>query len=786
MKFQKPLFILVFAAAGYIAYACTDSESGEAIRYTLFSPKTAERDNLEPFYFSTEFLNWTGTEENIDASQNKNVDEWVAALDNKYTAAALKPLIYAPAGATAGSIDKKNATLLAMQKSHKAMYDYLLFAKECENANFVEYVNSWDEKPKDDKAKIALQKKLIASATASGAAATNEFLKTRYAYQLVLLNRYSSNWKGTIAAFDAIKNTNTIAYWWAMHHKATALYNLGDTTQADYVLAQVFANDDLKKTRMYEGYTGNNFDKILSYCKNTNEKAAVYTLSGLHNPGENLDGLKQMIALAPEGKAIETLLLREVNKLEDWILTNRMTGYGAQLYPNNNYDYSRGEVDYAKVNAENRVKDTRYAKEVAAWVAAQMNNPKLRTPALWATVNAYLSFVTEDYAAAQALLAKAEQTKGLTPELKDQIAITRIVCNMNIAPDGIPNQAALLADIAWFDKKLQVKNTKKEVISKGYGYGITPAQKMHGQWMLALAERCRTVGNITWATLFEARATSCYTSSGLWTTQNDGWFYNLDTKNKVSEVEKVIAILEKKDKTPLEKLMTDSIHLSINRLYDLAGTKYLRVDNLDKAAEYYNKIPATWWSKEKAGYDIYDDYIKNKSVFVVEQTSKRDKVFANKTEVLETLLAVKKLADAGDAKAMYRMGNAYYNMSFYGNAWAMTHYWWTRNGYESNTFEDPKSENYLRNTRARNWYTKARDAATATNPKFAALCQRMIAQCELGETYAKKGEKNGYLYLDDDEVKMSNMLAVKVLKKDYKSFSKELLGNCSGWSDFLK
>jgi hypothetical protein len=147
-------------------------------------------------------------------------------------------------------------------------------------------------------------------------------------------------------------------------------------------------------------------------------------------------------------------------------------------------------------------------------------------------------------------------------------------------------------------------------------------------------------------------------------------------------------------------------------------------------------------------------------------------------------------------KAMFYLANAYYNMSFHGNSWAMVRYWYSMHEFAAdetaflhrnvanNKFDlaNYAKNNYFSTDKARFYYQKAMDLAIKQkNAKLAALCLRYIAQCENVKTayytaYYTTGVEN------NDETPSAKRLAQR-----YPQYAKQLLsGDCTGWNVFLR
>ena len=270
----------------------------------------------------------------------------------------------------------------------------MLFAKKCEGAS---EGNVWDEQTNQNKTIVNDFTTLIAEGEALYAAETNAFLQQRLGYQLTLLYRYSGKLKEASRAFDkmvATTDQKSIVYWWALAHKAGVEYKQEKFANADFHFAQVFAHEDAKKVPVYISWSGGKTVKqSLALCQNNEQRVNVLTLEGLHNPAKNLDNIKAALALDAAAPSLNVLLVREINKIEDWIMTKRIVGYDAAMSsrPYENNENANENSNYELITQRNLAGDKQYAEQVYQWLKTVQAMPQLHTPALWQVATAHLA-----------------------------------------------------------------------------------------------------------------------------------------------------------------------------------------------------------------------------------------------------------------------------------------------------------------------------------------------------------------------------------------------------------
>lgn len=81
------------------------------------------------------------------------------------------------------------------------------------------------------------------------------------------------------------------------------------------------------------------------------------------------------------------MLLREINKIEDWIFTPYYTMFSPSIQTNYWYD---AESVFSLKNIQKRVaKDRKYASKLEKFIASN-DFPKLKNPTLWSIAQAHL------------------------------------------------------------------------------------------------------------------------------------------------------------------------------------------------------------------------------------------------------------------------------------------------------------------------------------------------------------------------------------------------------------
>ncbi len=172
-------------------------------------------------------------------------------------------------------------------------------------------------------------------------AAKKELFKLKYAYQITRLAHYSGNYPDAVKFYDdyiAPNKTKSVLHPLSLSLKAGALYHMGQKKEAAYIFSRLFSNADVKKISNYMSFkwavdSETNRGEYLALCKNNAEKAEMLALFALNGISNKTEIIKEIFTLDTENKTLETLIAREINKLEESYFTPVLnTETGGKLF----------------------------------------------------------------------------------------------------------------------------------------------------------------------------------------------------------------------------------------------------------------------------------------------------------------------------------------------------------------------------------------------------------------------------------------------------------------------
>ena len=160
--------------------------------------------------------------------------------------------------------------------------EYLLFAKDCE-PYVTKSGNAWAEQ--DNSLRKAEMDRLIEKGKTAFMQTQSDYIRLRYAFQIVRLAHYSGQYQRTLDLFDylmpKIDHDPSAIEFWILGHKAGALAALGRKVEAAYLYVRVFLNCPGKRESAYRSFrinTDEEWAQCLLLCKDDRERATLFAM----------------------------------------------------------------------------------------------------------------------------------------------------------------------------------------------------------------------------------------------------------------------------------------------------------------------------------------------------------------------------------------------------------------------------------------------------------------------------------------------------------------------------
>ncbi|RMF24193.1 MAG: hypothetical protein D6765_12095, partial [Bacteroidetes bacterium] len=204
--------------------------------------------------------------------------------------------------------------------------DYLLFAKRCEP--YVTLREPWLQTLPQREAMHAL----IAEGRRKFLQTRSQYLRLRYAYQLVRLAHYARDYEKALDLYDYLmpkidpvisRMEDSILPYWILGHKAGALRALGRNVEASYLYALIFGRCPSKRESAFRSFlirSDEEWAECLRLCESDTERSFLYALRAHQRDAHAVEEMREIYALDPASPFLEPLLAREIAKLERQLL----------------------------------------------------------------------------------------------------------------------------------------------------------------------------------------------------------------------------------------------------------------------------------------------------------------------------------------------------------------------------------------------------------------------------------------------------------------------------------
>ena len=766
------LFILIFTSSVLNVSACGYYPYGEEVRFNLLTPQFLGLRGMDQFYYSSKLFseNVVETSQKIRVESDENIDLWFHYFNEKIDKETIYEAVYSLTEKEFKN--KKHANKLIQllnQPVYVDEYKYLIFAKKCAPFNG-DYSDPWEIKAKTNtnKRKVQIKKALKAAYICK-----NKELQRRYAYLSIRMSFYNNDGakiKDIYTAFFEKVDSMTAIDYWVLHFK---LHFEESSARRNVDVARVFAHSLEKRFAVHFRYdSAFSIEQSLSKAVNDDERADLMLLYTSKKADRALESIKSFNTYAPNDSQLEFLILREVNKLEDWILTPHYTLFEPSLYADS-YDASN------KLMLQERLKsDRKYAKEIADWMNSIEHAPGLRND-WWLSIKNYVRFIAND-------------KKGLLQDVSK---------NMSFATknEKLTQFNTMLYSLVFF-----TSTSNSNLINETVQNSLVRESKLHNnQFMFAIGRELEFKGNTTDAALIYSKINQYYTETegerttnySYWKTDNSystlssdffyDYFYYMDAQFTPEQVSAVILNIEKRNElTEFDQWKYAEIKHDLPKIYDLLGTKYVRQDKLESALFTFEKVNDSIWKSDNFPYKFYlgaNPFYTN--MFNEHKPTDGDTIKYTKVDIIRKLILYKAKieTETGDKKAYYnfQVANCYLNMSYFGNSWLMRRYYWS--GYSGKTgLED--EEEYLQANMAKKYYLQAEKVAT--NEKFAALSLRMAGRCE---EYRLMNLKNNDEFTENNRNSSpTENTYFAQLKNKYPAHYEPLISNCYSFQEYYK
>ena len=728
----SPIFMRVFSSLLFVlnvqfSFACGWSVSPETSRLALFK---AQRDGffkLTPFYYSADNYYATNTVSSVD--QEKNCLEWKKKLGNGINPDDVHKILYetdseqfqtAFENKTLKSVFPKNTFVEALLLSkNKAFLNYILLAKKLEYGN-VEYTKweSWDQvgsnyKNYDLEDNFDFEKKIKST--------KDSFLKQRYAFLALRYYFYAQQKQNVMQLYDSYfaSESNTILKPWALYYNALCVENL---PLQNYLLSKVFNSCEEKSFAVLQHYNWKLTEETLALAQNDEERSVILAIESLRNPAPGLKSIQEIYELSPNSLFLSFLIGREVNKLEDWIFTPQYTNDGAPSVVFGDTDW----YNYSKVKEENFNKDILYLRELEYYLISIREQTFGEQKDYITAAIAQLCFIDDQVDEGKKYTDLISNKANASIQMQKNIQLALV----SLKQDDLKDEKVQNQLYKYFDSVENLVETDHGLFKNLYSLYRIASNDFYIK------------GDVVKAGLLWMK--SDIKNEGEYAVYSNPYFFSyigyFDRNASVKDVDLLMALQQKTDKTPFEKyICSGTIAPNINYYKDLKGTIAFRNNNLELAYETFSSMLQDFWEKNYEYKNYLNENPFTPKILQKQEERKFDYRF-NKTDFIVKLIQLKK---QNTASSNLQLAHAYFNVSYLGNSWMMTAYDWSSGAsytdyvYGDNTENEKKYQNgnYYNLKMAKMYYEKALKMSKNSNEK--AMASLMIFECNYYDHYAE-------------------------------------------------
>lgn len=588
--------------------------------------------------------------------------------------------------------------------------DYLLFAKRCEP--YAVKPEGWKDQARSNTA----MQRLIDEGMEAFMRTKSDYIRLRYAYQIIRLAHYLKDYRQTLDLYDylmpKIDHDPSIVEYWILGHKAGALLAMGQDVEASYLYAKVFDRCAGKRESAYRSFkikTDEEWAACLLRCQNDRERAALYAMRAYGDDARLIPEMENIYALDPDSEHLNVLMIREMIRLERDLL-----GLDFNKRSKQNQRY----LGIPRKQADKRV------IRLQEFVRQVLKDGKMPRKDLWKLAEGYLELLAGDYYFASKTFKVAKDLVK-SDTLQKQLDVFQNILKI-IALDKVDEESEqLIYDLR--ESPLFVNNrTFKRFLQDRMAH-LYAEQNHPGKAFLQY-----------------------YPFAYLGLNPKDDALNDLlltARRGATNRFER--SMIVKEDGSTIE-----------NDLINLKATQLLGELNLEDAFSTMKQMSREVWDDYGGFYPFVDRIRDCVHCGIPDTIGMR----YNRGKLIEELLSLENRARSETdtnlaAQRYYRIGLALYNMTYFGNSWQAADTYRSGASMQARYLKDGDNitPHYLYPggnrevfdcSRAQYYFGQAR--IMATDRELAAKATFMAAKCEQNEYFVKKyvGAKRSYFFFN--------------------------------------
>ncbi|MDR3095003.1 MAG: hypothetical protein LBU62_10265 [Bacteroidales bacterium] len=599
------------------------------------------------YFFS--YLNYYDNSVEQQTDKQQNIAEWKQYLGGKIADTDAKQVIYnipLPAlkeisrRSKIGQWEKISPDWISnsmikriVQRKDVPALDYLLYSRVCEQ-QAGRRSDEWQRIGFD----ASMQDSLLTVGQKHYASSKSEFLQLRYAFQVVrmafYLDRKADCVKYYHNMFEPIE-TKALAKLWALSFYAGAVES---DAEALYCYSKVFAQcprySQAAMTSFRWRISHTDTSQLLALCGNDAEKAVVHAMTGFTCFHPTLEPLISVYETNPGSPYLETLLIREISKIE--------AGYGT---------YRNDDILF-------------HAHQLQELAIQYAGLKAVRHPALWHTAAAYLAYLSGKHETAALLLDIAEQEQP-DKKVSEQLLAVKLLVETDISTFDADAEARILPSLEWL-----LTNVQDSTAPGSHNFfNRTVAHYF--------AEKLPAVYLNIHQPVKAALSTGIALQYSDWAGENIyglSDFAVLDKNADVSQLEMMLKQLATPETlSAFDAFLYRHCRQSESAILELTGTKYLRKLQFREAENYFKGL-----SDASGLFHLNSNPFALPAAFARQQTTPNvDKSsFHSKLSFAGEMAALQNKIQKGNPtpEELFRYACGLFQMTTFGNSWQLLSY----------------------------------------------------------------------------------------------------------------
>ncbi len=663
--------LAVSALLAPFLWNCMDYDS-DYERFWLLDPSISNQRALLPFTYTVNRYYDNGLLPDT-TYQAENDLAWQGMLGDNTAKKDIHQILYytSPDDYFNKKYAKSNRFMQSLRTPNHARYlQYLNFAKTCEK---IFTGDDWNEKKAGIDLKIPIQQgQSILQKHAEETALTR-----RAAYLLMKLYRYADQQPEAKALFDTYFRKNPTKDWL----NAAAIYQYAemepDSVQANVWLARAWDAGFYERIWVWHSFNSKALNASVNAAVTGREKAILTLLPATREPGPALAALQKVYAFDPTTPELSKLMAREVNKLENWLLSPALYGASSRI------EIPHGD-DSPKIDTVALLKsDLEHLHACRNFVQQVIQDGKRTDAAFWYLSGAHLAYLDKDFGKAGELAQQGQQVANAPNNQQTQLQIIAILAEIGVSkqiapatenkipglfkairknPDAFETPVALEQKLALLLSEVFIQH--QETAKGAFLLGLTSSYSEGMGYMNAsvLFDKLLAIGQPADFDRAIQMAERPQTDFERWFAETP---YRYTTELAWNEKTQS---MEPADGQPAS--------WEVHKIREFKAMWYTRKDQLDNALLALKDVPDTYWPRRGTIVDYDHIYFKINPFSVgigitdvpLSQPDTTGKF--NKRTLLEKLIDLKKTTDpAKQQEAYFLLGNGYYNMTYYGSDW---------------------------------------------------------------------------------------------------------------------